>query len=97
MPKRSLVRNGLIATVVGLPIAAFGLRVYVQIHDGHGAETYQNLYGWNVPWTVPATMACALVLAAAGALSIRWWYIWKRARSEGVPMKQISKEIGRDS
>jgi len=52
----SLGQRALIVAVVGSAIAAFSLDVYVHIRDGHAADTYQNVYGWGIPWTVPALL-----------------------------------------
>jgi hypothetical protein len=83
--------------VVGSAFTAFGLDVYVHIRDGHAAETYQNVYGWNIPWTVPATFGGTFVLIGLGALLLRWWQLRRRSRLEGVPMKQLTKELKRDA
>jgi hypothetical protein len=64
-----------ISVVVGLPIAAFGLSVYLHIRDGHAADTYQNVYEWNIPWTMPATFGIAFALIGLGALTVRWWQL----------------------
>jgi hypothetical protein len=93
----SLGQRILIAVVVGLPIAAFGLSVYLHIRDGHAAETYQNVYGWNIPWTVPATFGVVFALTGLGALTMRWWELWRRSRLEGIPMSQVAKELKRDT
>jgi hypothetical protein len=94
--RRSLGQRILISIVVGLPIAAFGLRVYLHIRDGHAADTYQNVYGWNIPWTMPASFAAAFVLIGLGALLVRWWQLWRRSRFEGISMRQVAKELKDD-
>jgi len=90
----SLAQRVLITAVVGLPVAAFGLSVYRHIRDGDGADTYRNVYGWNIPLTVPATLAGALAVVAFAALLIRWWQLWRRSRLEG--MSQVAKELRRN-
>ena len=92
----SLGQRILISVVVGLSFASFGLSVYLQIREGHAAETYQNVYGWNIPWTVPATFAVAFALIGLGALLVRWWQLWRRSRLEGIPMRQGARELKRD-
>ena len=86
----------LISGVVGLVFLSFGLRVYLHIRDGHAADTYQNVYGWNIPWTTPAAFGAVLALAGLGAWLVRWWTLWRRSRLEGVPMSQIAKELKRN-
>jgi len=93
----SLGQRALIVAVVGSAIAAFSLDVYVHIRDGHAADTYQNVYGWGIPWTVPATFGGVFVLIAFGTLTVRWWQLWRRSRLEGVPMSQVAKELKRDA
>ena len=94
--RHSLRQRILISVVVGLSFASFGLSVYLHIREGHAAETYQNVYGWNIPWTVPATFAVAFALIGLGALLVRWWQLWRRSRLEGIPMRQVAKELKRD-
>ena len=93
---RSLAQRMLISGVVGLVFLSFGLRVYLHIRDGHAADTYQNVYGWNIPWTTPAAFGAVLALAGLGAWLVRWWTLWRRSRLEGVPMSQIAKELKRN-
>jgi hypothetical protein len=95
--RRSLGRRILIFIFFGAPIASFAILVYVRIRDGHAAETYQNVYGWNIPWTVPATFGAAFALVGLGALTLRWRQLWRRSRIEGIPMKQVAKDLRRDA
>ena len=94
--RRSLAQRILISIVVGLPLAAFGLSVYLHIRDGHAADTYQNVYGWNIPWNMPASFAAAFLLIGLGALLVHWWQLWRRSRLEGIPVKQVAKELKDD-
>ena len=95
--RKSLGRRILIFVFFGAPIASFALLVYVHIRDGHAAETYQNVYGWNIPWTIPATFGVVFALVGLGVLTLRWWQLWRRSRIEGIPMKQVATELKRNA
>jgi hypothetical protein len=92
---RSLGQRMFISGVVGAAFLSFGLSVYIHIRDGRAADTYQNVYGWNIPWTTPATLGAVLFLVALSSWLARWWILWRRSRLEGVPMSQIAKELKR--
>jgi hypothetical protein len=88
--------KGFIFCVAGIVFLAFGFDVYDYLRDGHAAETYQNVYGWNIPWTTPAVLSAAIALVALCSWLMRWWVLWRRSRIEGVPTSQIAKEFKRN-
>ena len=96
MARRSFGLKVFASVATALLIVGFGLDVYVHIRDGHAADSYQNVYGWHIPWTMPATAAVALVVAALVGLLMRWRQLWKRSRQEDLSMSQIAKELKRN-
>jgi membrane protein implicated in regulation of membrane protease activity len=44
-----------------------------QVSRGHGADTYDNVYGMHIQWVSVLILAASLLLAYAAALAIRWW------------------------
>ena len=80
-----------------LVFLGLSLRVYMKIRDGHGADTYDNVYGFHILWSQAAALLGSAALIVAGAYSARWWQLWKRSREEGVSVSTVAKDLKRDA
>jgi hypothetical protein len=71
------------------------LAIYEKYREGRALDVFQNGYGQYETWAAYAgsLIAAALILGAACAL--RWGYLWRRSRLEGVSMKEIAAELKR--
>jgi hypothetical protein len=85
---------GVLGAVLGTTaIITFVLTVYLRIRDGRGMEVYQNVYKHNITWVAAACTLTAVAMVLAGSYVVRWLYIWRRSRLEGISMKEIAKEL----
>jgi hypothetical protein len=85
---------GVVGAVLGTTaIITFVLTVYLRIRDGRGMEVYRNVYQQNITWVTAACSLIAVALVLAGSYVVRWLYLWRRSRLEGISMKEIAKEL----
>lgn len=89
-------RPVIVAVVMGLVVGSFALRVYVHLRDGDAAETYSNVYGWDIHWSTAAAFFFALAMACVIGYGVRWWQLRQRAREEGRSMKDVLKDLKRN-
>ena len=88
---------GVIGSVLGtLGAAAFALRVYVHIRDGHAADTYETYYGFHVPWSQAAAFLLSVPFILLGIYALSRWQLWRRSRQEGASVDTLRKELKRD-
>ena len=93
--KRTLGSIGAALGAVG--VIGVVLTIYVRIHEGRGAEVFQNGYGQYRTWAAYAGCLVAAVLILFGGLVVRWWELWRRSRLEGISMKEIARELKRSA
>ena len=76
-----------------LVFLGLSLRAYMKIRDGHGADAYDNVYGFHILWSQAAALLGSVALIGVCAYSVRWWQLWKRSREEGVSVGTIAKDM----
>lgn len=88
---------GTIGTLVGTLLTicvAYG--VYLHVHSGLGAESFQNGYGQYSSWAAYAAELVVAPIILLGIFLVGWWQLWRRSRREGIPMKKIRRELERN-
>jgi len=80
-----------------LGFVGFALRIYMQIRSGHATDTYENVYGFHIPWSQAAGFLVSVPLVLLGIFAVRQWQLWRRSRQEGVSIRTIVKDLKRDS
>lgn len=84
------------AVIAILAFLSFLLQVLFHIQQGHGADTYDNVYGLHLTWAQAAASMASLVLLLVGAWVVRWWQLRKRSRQEGVSAATILEDLRRN-
>jgi hypothetical protein len=69
--------------------------VYLKIRTGHGADPFQNGYGQFETWASYAGSLVGGLLILLGGVLVGGWQLWRRSRAEGVPTRDILKELKR--
>ena len=69
---------GVLLIILGMVNVA--LTVYLRIHEGRGAEAFQNAEGQILSWASAAGGIIAGSLMLLGGLLIAWWQVWRRSR-----------------
>jgi hypothetical protein len=68
-------RIAIISVVVTLGLAPIVLAALIQVARGHGADTYQNVYGMLIHWVTVLTLVAYLAIALLVGLVVRWWQL----------------------
>jgi hypothetical protein len=81
------------AVLLTLGTLGLALRVYMHIRDGQAAETYENFYGFHIPWSQAAALLVATPFILLGTYALARWQLWRRSRQEGASIESIRKEL----
>ena len=83
---------------VVFPLGAIGvvLTVYERIRTGHGADAFQNGYGQYETWASYAGLLIATPLIFLGIFLVRRWQVWRRARAQGMTIKEVLDGLKRN-
>ena len=71
----------------------FALDVWIQIRDGHAADSYENFYGWHVTWGQAAGGLVSVPLILLVIYVVTRWQLWRRARQAGVSVDSMRKHL----
>jgi hypothetical protein len=78
--KGKLIFGTIGSVLLTLGFVGFALRVYIHIRDGHGADTYDNVYGLHILWSQAAALLVSVPLIFVGTYALVRWQRWRARR-----------------
>lgn len=90
-PKRRVpvLVTAALAVAATLSISALVIRATFEMFHGHGADTYNNVYGLQIHWVSVLTTVIAVGVALLVALGARLFVIWRDKREIAELIKQL--------
>jgi hypothetical protein len=71
--RKSIVLGIVFAAAFAVAFIAMIGQAWKAVSEGHGAETYENVYGMPIHWATVLVLSAALLLAFAVGIAVRWW------------------------